>query len=361
MEGPPRWYEEKDEQFFERRAWSIANRLTWLRNQGCEFKFDFDSVIAQLRVEAPKWKPEFAQRAAESLEGRSGLVRTETEHSGLEGIPVDAILTTALELSGQRGEHFVEYAPFAGLSAAQPVRAFAALRLEAKYGRFPEWAWRAFLNPDRRKDDPDRFTAYLAERITRYTPEALSGILRPICDWIQKSAKVLATRYPELFRWLISAATAALALQSDESATSIVRGKKEPDWTMEAINSPTGDIAEALFDDPVKNDLLAGQRLPKVWSVMVESLLALPGDLRRHAIVIFSHQLSWFHAVDPLWTQENLLSILEGESDDDRQALWAGFLWGGMFKVKSSSLASSRISYGWPLRSVWKREATPPP
>lgn len=329
LEGPPRWHEEEDEHFSERRAWSIANRLTWLRNQGCEFQFDFDSIIAQLRVEAPKWQPEFAQHAAESLEGRSGWVRTETEHSGLEGVPVDAILTKALELSGRRGEHFVEYAPFAGLSAAQPVRAFAALRLEGKHGRFPEWAWRAFLNPDRRKDDPDRFTAYLAERIVRYAPEALAGVLRPVCDWIQKSAKVFATRDPELFRRLISAATVALALQSHESATSIVRGNKEPDWTMEAINSPTGRVAEALFDDPVKNDLLAGQGLPKAWSAMVESLLALPGDLRRHAIVIFSHQLSWFHAVDPLWTQGNLLSILEGKSEEDRQALWAGFLWGG--------------------------------
>lgn len=329
LEGPPRWHEEEDEHFFERRAWSIANRLTWLRNQGCEFQFDFDSVIAQLRGEAPKWQPEFALRAAGSLEGRSGWVRTETEHSDLEGVPVDALLTKALELSGRRDEHFVEYAPFAGLSAAQPVRAFAALRLEGKHGRFPEWAWRAFLNPDRRKDDPDRFTAYLAERISRYAPEALAEIIRPICDWIQKSAKVLATRDPELFRRLISAATVALALQSDESATSIVRGNKEPDWTMEAINSPTGRVAEALFDDPVKNDLLAGQGLPTAWSAMVESLLALPGDLRRHAIVIFSHQLSWFHAVDPLWAQGNLLSILEGESEEDRQALWAGFLWGG--------------------------------
>lgn len=329
LEGPPRWHDEDDEHFFERRAWSIANRLTWLRNQGCEFQLDFESIIAQLRVEAPKWQPEFAQRASASLEGRSGWVRTETEHSGLEGVPVDAILTKALELSGRRGEHFVEYAPFAGLSAAKPVRAFAALRLEGKHGGFPEWAWRAFLNTDRRKDDPYRFTAYLAERIARYSPEVLAGLIRPTCDWIQKSAKVLATGHPELFRRLISAATVALALQPDESAASIIRGNKEPDWTMEAINSPTGRVAEALFDDPVKDDLLTGQGLPKAWSAMVESLLALPGDLRRHAIVIFSHQLSWFHAVDASWTEANLLSVLEGNSEDDREALWAGFLWGG--------------------------------
>lgn len=329
LKGPLRWDEEEDEHFFERRAWSIANRLTWLRDQGCEFQFDFDAVIAPLRDQAPKWQPEYAKRAAESLEGRSGMVRTETEHSGLEGVPIDAILAKAMELSGRRGEHFVEYAPFAGLSVDQPVRAFAALRFEAKRGQYPEWAWRAFLNPDRRKDDPGRLTAYVAERIAAYPPEAIAGILRPLCDWIHKSAKVLAAQHPELFRRLISAATAALATQPEESATSIGRGNKEPDWTMEAINSPTGNLAEALFDDPAKNGLSVGQGLPKAWSEMVVSLLELPGDLRRHAIVICSHQLSWFYAVDPVWTQENLLSILDGEPEEDRQALWAGFLWGG--------------------------------
>lgn len=329
LKGPPRWHEEEDEHFAERRSWAIANRLMWFRNQGCEFQFDFDAIMAPLRSKAPKWQPEFAQHAARSLEGRSGLVRTETEHSGLEGVPVDAILTKALELSGRRGEHFVEYAPFAGLSAAQPVRAFAALRLEAKHQRFPEWAWRAFLDTDQRKDDPERFTAFLAEQIARYDPTALAGILRPVCNWIQKSAKILAIRDPGLFRKLVSAATIALALGTDESNTSIVRGNKDPDWTMEAINSPTGHLAQALFHDPVRNDLLAGQGLPKVWSALVESLLSLPGDLRRHAIVIFSYHLSWFHAVDPLWTQRNLLLVLEGEADEDRQALWAGFLWRG--------------------------------
>lgn len=329
LKGPPRWYEEEDEHYFERRAWSIASRLTWLRDQGCEFQFDFEAVIAPLRDQAPKWQPKYAQRAAESLEGRSGMVHTETEHSSLKDVPIDSILVKAMELSGRRDEHFVEYAPFAGLSGDRPVRAFAALRFDAKRGQYPEWAWRAFLNPDRRKNDPERLTAYVAEWIARCNPEAITGILRPVCDWIQKSAKVLAARHHELFRRLISVATTALATRPDESATSIVRGNKEPDWTMEAINSPTGDLAEALFDDPVKNDLLVDQGLPKAWSEMIVPLLALPGDLRRHAIVICSHQLSWFYAVDPVWTEENLLSILDDESGEDRQALWAGFLWGG--------------------------------
>ena len=67
---------------------------------------------------------------------------------------------------------------------------------------------------------------------------------------------------------------------------------------------------------------------PPSWLAHVEKLLALPGDLRRHAIVIFAHNLSWFFAIDPIWTK-NLLEILSTTNKEDKQALWGGFLWGG--------------------------------
>jgi hypothetical protein len=42
---------------------------------------------------------------------------------------------------------------------------------------------------------------------------------------------------------------------------------------------------------------------------------------------MMSHDLSWFHGLLPEWTEQHLLSILDAEDDEDRQALWAGFLW----------------------------------
>jgi hypothetical protein len=169
----------------------------------------------------------------------------------------------------------------------------------------------------------------LGEQITRYKTESISHIIRPFADWLQKSAKVLALHYPDLFSRLITKATRILALQPKQSSSGIVRSSREPDWTMDAINSPTGDIAEALFDDPQKNDLKAGAGFPNKWLHQVECLLALPGDLRRHALVIFAYNLSWFFFVDPQWTKVNLLSLLSSENQEDSQALWSGFFWGG--------------------------------
>lgn len=329
LKGPNRWEGEEDLHYPERKAFASLNRLNWLGEQGCPLQLDLDQITEELRKEAPKWKAEYAKGAADSHEGRSGMVRTETEHSALLNEPLETTLERAKELSGRRGREFVEYDPFAGLSQEHPKRAFAVLRVEAKRGEFPEWAWRAFLNPDHRKDDRTRFTGFVGEQLSCYSAAELVGIVRPATDWLQKSAKVLSTECPDIFSRLVVKLIDALSLNTGESSTTIVRGNREADWTMEAINSPTGKLAEALFDDPQKDDLSEKAGFPVVWLQYVEMLLALPGDLRRHALVIFAHNLSWFFYVDPKWTAAELLAVLSSKNELDQEALWAGFLWGG--------------------------------
>ena len=114
----------------------------------------------------------------------------------------------------------------------------------------------------------------------------------------------------------------------EHGRSGIVRGAKEPDWTTEAINSPTGRLAESMFHDSRKNGLSAGQGFPKLWLDHIEALLALSDDLRRHALVILFHNLNWFFAIDPSWTEKKLLSALDGNDLYDREAAWSGFLWG---------------------------------
>ena len=329
LKGPYRFNDEDDERYEERKAWSSLSRLNWLSEQGHSLQLDIEKINRELREKSPEWQPEYAKRAADSIGSRGGWVTTETDYSALLNEPLSTTLAKAEELSGRQGRVLVEHKPFAGLSQERPVRAFAALRLEAKKGEFPEWAWRAFLNPDTRENDQLRFTGLIAEQISRYPNDAIIGILWPVTEWLAKSAKTLASKYPVVFSRLISQQIGVLALDTEESKAAIERQSKDVDWTMEAINSPTGRVAEALMDDPRKEGIPNGDGLPVEWLKQVEALLELPGDLRRHAIVFFSYNLSWFFAVDPIWTSANLLSILTGSSQYDKEALWAGFLWGG--------------------------------
>lgn len=356
LDGPLQWTNEEDDRFNERKAWTSANRLTWLHDQGCSLQLDLEKTIEELRKATPSWKPEYAKTAVRSLEGRGGWIRTDTEHAALLDEPLGTVLVRAKELSGRQGVEFVQHEPFSGLSQEHPVRAFAVLRLAAKNGEFPEWAWTAFLNAERRKNDRARFTAFIGEQLSRFTPEELSSIIRAAADWVEKSVKVLATEYRDTFSRLMSKATEALSLQAPGSSSAMVRGNREADWTMEAINSPTGSLAEALFDDPQIDGLTEWKRLPAGWSRHLEALLALPDDLRRHVLVILAHRLSWLFYVDPTWTRANILSVLSSDDREDQDALWAGFLWGGnaqgreLFLILKPHMLRMAKTEGWERR-----------
>lgn len=200
--------------------------------------------------------------------------------------------------------------------------------MAAKQQEFPEWAWRTFLNSEARKSDKFKFVAFIAEQLARYSDEAIAIFIRSAADWLFNVSKVLAVHYPESFDRVTSKLIRILATELQNSTSAIVRGNRAPDWTMEAINAPTGKVAEALFNDPRQNNLKIGEGFPPDWSGHVDRLLALAGDMHRHALVIFTHNLDWFYTIDPEWSEKNLLSVLDANDLDDKDAFWGGFFWG---------------------------------
>ncbi len=329
LKGPPKWEGEEDDRYGERRAWATLNRITWLANNGCRFSFDLKAETNRLRQAATNWKPEHAVKAAESIQDRGGSVRTDTDHSSLLHEPVGSILSKARELSGRAEGFLLEKDPFAGLSAKFPVRAFSALNDAARRNEYPEWAWRTFLSSEARKNDKPKFSALIAHRISRHPDSAVTDLIRPVSDWVSNTSKLLASLFPSVFENVISKLIRVLQPQPPGSSTTIVRGDKKPDWIMEAINAPAGKIAQALLNDPRTSGCSeVGGGFPDEWLAYVEELLSLDGDPHRHAIVIFSHNLNWFYVVDPNWTESHLLSALDENNEDDRDAFWSGFFLG---------------------------------
>ena len=209
------------------------------------------------------------------------------------------------------------------------MRAFRALAQASKRSEFPVELWRQFLNSEARPADRPKFMALIAERISRFPLGAVERLLRSVSDWVLKVAERLTAQFPASFHRLISKLMESLRMQPDHGKSSIVRGSKAPDWVMEAINAPVGNIAQTLLQDPKVTILSANDGLPTEWRTRLDDLLRLPGDLRRYALVILARNLDWFHFVDPNWTEENLLAVLDGDDEDDRNALWSGFFWGG--------------------------------
>ena len=328
LEGPEQRKNETVRDFVEFRARDIADRLHWLHSKGCNLNVNYKEKIKRLQNAAPDWTPENAEDADRSREIRGGVVRTDTEYSALLGVPLSQVLTKAQELSGRIGHELVNYDPFAGLSTDHPVRALSALRLEAKGGEYQEWAWRGFLHPEKRKHDNGQFKNLITELLVSASDEALKGIIYPVSDWFLSASTDLPEESVPIFERLTTRLLGFLSDNPDAGDSGLVRGNRDPSWAAEALNSPAGNIAQALYHDPRRKNLTEKQGLPAEWRILVEDSLALPGDNGRFALVFFCHLLNWFYYIDPEWTEENLLSVLKSNDTGTLEAWWSGYLWG---------------------------------
>ncbi|MUK69692.1 SIR2 family NAD-dependent protein deacylase [Aliivibrio fischeri] len=324
LQGPKPWKAEDESGFKERKARNILDRITWLKKNGCELTIDTD----KLREDTPQWLPEHAEDAARSFEVRSGVVTKNTDYSLLADESLGSILERASELSGRQADFLVDEDPFLGLSQEKPIRAFNALTYSAKKGNVVEWAWDTFLYAETRKNDKPRFIGLIAERLSSFTSDDLAKILQSVSNWFEKSTSVLIDNYHATYFKLAFKLVDAISIQPAKGVSSIIRGSKVPDWSMESINSPTGNLTRAILKSQHSGTFESGEGFSGNLLLLLNQLLALPDDLHRYAMVILSRSLSWCFYVDPKWTQKNLLSVLRSTSEEERQAFWAGALWG---------------------------------
>lgn len=323
LAGPPRWQEERQENYTERRASQALTHIHWLVAQGCRFGADIDAETAKLQQDAPNWKREYAGKAAASIEARSGWVKTETEFEPLLNTSLADVLQAAAALRGRRSEHFVQNEPFLGLSTKRPARALAALVDASRRNNYPGWAWEIFLRTDARKEDKSRLSAAIARRIARMPRAVLVTLATVVAQWLLNATEAMLAKYPAEFDALWQRLVEILATEPPPvRATTVYR--EEPDWVTESLVSPAGMLARALLKDPATNSLQADAGLPAAWVVKADQLLSMSGDARRHALAAFASYLRWFYAVDPQWCETRLIGVLN-RRDEDADAAWSGF------------------------------------
>jgi SIR2-like domain len=355
--GPKRWRGEKAASFQRRKDWMRLDRFHWLIDSGCAFSRNLRSQLALIHASVPDWSVKSGEGAADSLEGRSGWVQTNLDHTALSDTPLPLVLSRAQELSGRSDNFLVENDPFAGLVAKSPVRALRALTYAAKRSSFPEWAWRRFLSPSSRKSDSDRFSKLLGERISGYPEENVALFLRSATDWFCCVSENLTDKCFTTFDKCVVKLISILESQPDLGISGLVRNPIGRDWATEAINSPSGKIAEALLNDLNKRNLTRETGLPDSWMAHAERILRLRGDLRRYSLVIFSRNINWLYYVDPSWSKDNLLNALRGDDNDDRDAAWSGFLWGAVLPSKELFIQTKSEMLAFALDPITSRRS----
>jgi hypothetical protein len=297
------------------------DRLEWLSSHNVAVGFDLTAEMETLRKIAPEWSPRSGAAAADSHAPVVRSVETDKTPDSLLTVPISEILNESRSREYRDIHDFAERRPFLGLSEEKPARAFAALRRAAKKESVPGWAWSTFLSAEKRKTDADRFARAIAAQLLELPVKDLHAIAYPVSEWMRAMGARFYDGLGSVFPALWDRMMDALALGGPSRKHDV-----ESSWANDALNAPVGKLVDIVWTDPAIQSLQRNARLPAGVSARLDQLLILPGDMRRHALVMIGYQTVRLHAIDPAWTERQLLSVADDQGSDG-DALWDGLLW----------------------------------
>ena len=231
---------ETKEEYLEGKALLTLSRIHWLDENKCSFEFDLLVEHNKLLNLAPSWKDEYSEKADESMQGRGGIVRTDSGFDILLKTPLKFVLEKSKEIMSNRDQFLRQLDPFGGLCSEKPIRAFSSLTVASKQNSNPEWAWNKFLTSKSRESDSPKFMALIAARIINIPQKDLKEIFRSIVNWYEKIAKQLMTYSPQLFDELWNKLILFMEENPEICVSGIKTNSKRNEWVTYAINSPQG-------------------------------------------------------------------------------------------------------------------------
>ncbi|MBY5529702.1 SIR2 family protein [Rhizobium leguminosarum] len=351
---------------------ALVERLRWLVANGVQFALDVNAKIAELSSRLGGNLPDI-EDAVEDSQPRVFSVQSDTDASELAEIPIKDILSRADAAEGIDYRTHVHHEPFTGLVEKRPIRALAALSYEVRQGRIHAEGWSRFLRSEARGEDTARMLRLICARLAMFTTENLSQILYPVSDWMKRVADRKRAELPDTFKalWAKTLATAEEFSAADSERYS------ERNWADDGLNKPIGKLTQILLQD----SRIAGKHprnsgLDASWKTEMDTLLSLPGDLRRQALVFAAFHFAAFWYIDAKWAEAALTPSMISEGPDG-DAFWDGFLWaskvphpallrrmvgpmvrrvsaGSRRKPITDSLADILL-YSWVQWSEWKR------
>lgn len=330
VKGPARWENEKTSDFRRRKAVYAAERLKWLEMNGCSLTPVTARALEGLKQVDPNWSEEWARGADRSLDSRGGMVERVTDTRGIESVPIDRILAEAREKTESRHGELRDFRPFEGLIASNPFRALAALRFSARGGEIPIDFWQALLS-NWPEGTSLRLRWLAAHTVAELPADAVKALRHYIPRWFEKHLKALVeadgTRALTIFDEIIVtyvAATADITKSGIGHASigGVIQDRSEVSVS-KAINSPIGQLAEALWELMPDKATEKGL-MPNGVGERFEMLFAAHGDGGGHAACVVARHFPWLDIWFSDWS-DRVLRPMFAIDHPLSEAVWHGF------------------------------------
>ncbi|WP_290524487.1 SIR2 family protein [Alcanivorax sp.] len=335
LTGPDQRSRWCDEEFPGLRDEFASRYARYLELQGCELTADRSERLAEMIRSIPGWSDGWATSTVVVRGSHTGWVGTDEKPDSILDLPVNEVVSKAKEDLKRDVDSFTEKRPFTGLVKANPRKALSALTIAGKANDYPEAFWSAMIS-ELPADISPRLRRGFLNRVARLPHVVIAKLRHTLGRWLEKDLVAILefdddlgwTVYDHIVDGILSggANAAKSGIGEIRQGGNVIQRSRRTFG--HAINGPIGMCAKALFHSVPGEKQEAGSLIPEHIKSRVERLFTAPGEGAGHAVSIASSKLNWLMFVDPAWTEERLIPMLEFEHPASEPA-WNGFLHSG--------------------------------
>lgn len=311
-----------------------AKYARYLELHGCELTTIHSDRLTAIIKRIPDWNDGWATSVVISWGSRSGWVRTDEKPDVILDLPANEIIPKVKEVLKREDDNFTSRQPFVGLIKENPRKALSALTIVGKSGDYPKEFWSPMIS-ELPADLKPRLRRVFLNRIARLPVTALVELRHTLSSWLEQNL-VATLKFDDGLGWAVYDHVIEGILSGGANATQsgfgeIIRNGEVVIQSRRtfshAINGPVGKCTRALFQAIPGEEAEAGSLIPCSIKSRIERLFTAPGEGADHAIAITARNLNWLMLVDPSWTKERLIPILDFKHTAAEPA-WNGYLHG---------------------------------
>ncbi|WMN59560.1 SIR2 family protein [Pseudoalteromonas xiamenensis] len=200
-----------------------------------------------------------------------------------------------------------------------------ALRDLTILGKWPAARWNEALEVWQGQEHINRSWQCVAPLLQEAPDGFLLEVAHAATRWLEKAAEFVNLD-EDAFLNLCQRFT-ALPMVVGTGARLTRNGIETHDYLTSAINHPIGHVTRALLNLWLKRAPKDYDLLPNDIKPFFTTLCDANLEHFCHARVLMGSRLIAFYRVDPRWTEQHLLPLLDWNKTTEAMAIWQGFLW----------------------------------
>ncbi|CNF27344.1 Uncharacterised protein [Yersinia nurmii] len=321
-----------EEELPKEREVLTAKYARYLELHGCELTTIHSDRLTAIINRIPDWNDSWATSVVISWGSRSGWVRTDEKPDVILDLPANEIIPKVKDVLKREDDSFTSRQPFVGLIKENPRKALSALTISGKIGDYPKEFWSPMIS-ELPADLKPRLRRVFLNRIARLPVTALVELRHTLSSWLEQNL-VATLKFDDDLGWAVYDHVIEGILSGGANATQSGFGEVIRNGEVviqsrrtfsHAINGPVGKCTRALYQAIPGEEAEAGSLIPCSIKSRIERLFTAPGEGADHAIAITASNLNWLMLVDPSWTKERLIPILDFKHTAAEPA-WNGYL-----------------------------------